>query len=125
MHFFKVPKLGSYLAIRLEYKSCLYEEALDSAVTDYLDVKERQRIQEEEKRSFLEKQHDDKDHEDPDQTVNSSVLATSRKWEEIKPKPFKTQNVQYVVCLNTMGQDREFTADEIKFAQRTIRDFAA
>jgi hypothetical protein len=24
--------------------------------------------------------------------------------------------VQLVVCLNTMGQDREFTADEKKFA---------
>jgi hypothetical protein len=29
------------------------------------------------------------------------------------------------VCLNTLGQDREFTQDEIKFAQRTVRDFAA
>jgi len=29
------------------------------------------------------------------------------------------------VCLNTLGQDREFTADEIKFAQRTVRDYAA
>jgi hypothetical protein len=55
-----------------------------------LEVKERQRQQEEEKKSFLEKQHEDKDHEDPDQTVNSSVLPSSRKWDEIKPKPFRT-----------------------------------
>lgn len=32
MHFFKVPRLGSYLAIKLEYESCLFEEALDIAV---------------------------------------------------------------------------------------------
>ena len=32
--------------------------------------------------------------------------------------------MQFVVCLNTLGQDREFTQDEILFAQRTIRDFA-
>lgn len=49
----------------------------------------------------------------------------NRKWEEIKAKPFKTRKVQFVVCLNTLGQDREFTPDEIKFAQRTVRDFAA
>jgi D-mannonate dehydratase len=29
-----------------------------------------------------------------------------------------------VVCLNTLGQDREFTAEEIKLAQRTVRDYA-
>lgn len=43
MHFFKVPRLGSYLAIRLEYKSCLFEESLDAAVSDYLEVKQRQK----------------------------------------------------------------------------------
>ena len=32
MHYFSVPRLGSYLAIRLEYESCLFEEAFDAAV---------------------------------------------------------------------------------------------
>jgi hypothetical protein len=41
MHFFKVPRLGSYLAVRLEYQSCLFEDALDAAVSDYLDVRQR------------------------------------------------------------------------------------
>ena len=41
MYFFKVPKLGSYLAIRLEYDSCLFEGALDAAVADYIDVRNR------------------------------------------------------------------------------------
>lgn len=43
MHFFKVPRLGSYLAIRLEYESCLFEQALSVAVLDYLDVKQRRK----------------------------------------------------------------------------------
>lgn len=32
MHFFKVPRLGAYLAIRLEYESCLFEEAYDAGL---------------------------------------------------------------------------------------------
>jgi hypothetical protein len=36
IHFFKVPRLGSYMAIRLEYESCLFEEALEAGVIDYL-----------------------------------------------------------------------------------------
>lgn len=41
MHFYKVPRLGSYMAIRLEYESCLFEEALAAAVSDYIEVKNR------------------------------------------------------------------------------------
>lgn len=126
MHFFKVPRLGSYLAIRLEYESCLFEESLDAAVVDYIDVRARQKEQEDEKRSFFDKAKQGAEEDgDADQTMNSEALSSSRKWDEIKPKAFKTKKVQFVVCLNTLGQDREFTEEEMKFAQRTIRDFGA
>jgi hypothetical protein len=38
MHFYKVPRLGSYLAIPLVYNSCMFEDALDNAVSDYFAV---------------------------------------------------------------------------------------
>lgn len=41
IRYFKVPKLGSYLAIKLEYNSCLYEDAFMEAVDDYLDVEQK------------------------------------------------------------------------------------
>ena len=124
MHFFKVPKLGSYLAIRLEYNSCLFEEALDAGVVDYLDVRQKVKEQEEEKKSFIEKQKGAEEEGDGEPAASDGV-ASSRQWDQIKPKPFKSKKVQFVVCLNTLGQDREFTSDQIKFAQRTVRDFAS
>lgn len=36
IHYYDVPKLGSYIAIKLEYESCLFEEAFDEAVVDYV-----------------------------------------------------------------------------------------
>ncbi len=39
MHFYRVPKLGSYMAVPLVYESCQFEEALDLAVADSLHVK--------------------------------------------------------------------------------------
>ncbi len=123
MHFYKVPRLGCYMAIRLEYESCLFEEALDAAVIDYIDVKNRQKEQDDEKKSFIAKQAEE-EREDPDQTFDSNNLSTNRRWEDIKPKPFKTRKIQFVVCLNTLGQDREFTQEEMLFAQRTVRDFS-
>ncbi len=102
MHFYKVPRLGCYMAIRLEYESCLFEEALDAAVIDYIDVKNRQKEQDDEKKSFIAKQAEE-EREDPDQTFDSNNLSTNRRWEDIKPKPFKTRKIQFVVCLNTLG----------------------
>lgn len=41
IHYYRVPKLGSYLAVRMEYNSCLFEGALDSAIVDYSELKLR------------------------------------------------------------------------------------
>lgn len=38
IHFYNVPRLGSYLAIKLEYSSCLSEEAFDFSIQNYLEV---------------------------------------------------------------------------------------
>ena len=40
MHYYEVPRLGSYLAIRLEYNSCLYEGAFDKGMKDYKVINE-------------------------------------------------------------------------------------
>jgi hypothetical protein len=45
MHFYKVPKLGAFMAVPLVYNSCLFEDALDNAVQDYLTVqKEKEEL---------------------------------------------------------------------------------
>ena len=54
MHFFKVPRLGSYLAIRLEYESCLFEESFDLGLTDYLSMRERQKQLQEDMKTWEE-----------------------------------------------------------------------
>ena len=41
IHFYKVPRLGSYLAIKLEYRSCLSTAAYDAGIKDYNVVKQK------------------------------------------------------------------------------------
>ena len=41
MHFFKVPRLGSYLAIRLEYESCLSVDAYNEGIRDAISCRDR------------------------------------------------------------------------------------
>ena len=38
---------------------------------------------------------------------------------------FKTQKEQFCISLNTMGQDRQFTAEETKFVLETLKHFKA
>lgn len=38
IHFYKVPRLGCYMAIPLLYQSCMNEGAYDTALEDYLEV---------------------------------------------------------------------------------------
>lgn len=52
MHFFTVPKLGSYLAVKMEFQSCLFEDAFNSALGDLIEVKTKQDAQDAERRAW-------------------------------------------------------------------------
>ena len=113
MHFFKVPRLGSYLAIRLEYDSCLSVEAYNDGCRDALSC--RDRILEQEQ-SRLEHEDKEKTRKDEEENDGREYTRDEGSWAKIESKSYSTKKLQYVVCLNTMGQDREFTAEEIRFA---------
>lgn len=48
MHFYRVPRLGSFMVVPLEYESCISAVSLDSSVTDKITtkaaIKEQQQI---------------------------------------------------------------------------------
>ena len=44
-------------------------------------------------------------------------------WEDLDFAPFKTHEEKYVVCLDTMGQDRQYTDEEKRFTLNTIKKF--
>mmetsp|Transcript_15899 Transcript_15899/g.11223 ORF Transcript_15899/g.11223 Transcript_15899/m.11223 type:complete len:83 (+) Transcript_15899:376-624(+) len=80
MHFWKVPRLGAFLAVPLIYKSVLFEDSLDAAVADYLDVKKRQNDQEREKAEFIEQQDISREEKARN---GEEYVEEEREWEEI------------------------------------------
>lgn len=100
MHYYRVPRLGSYMAIKLEYSSCLFEDAYDEAINNYEHINNLRKESEQEKAEYelqqaeiaRERAEAGEDH-DPEE----------RTWAEFTYAPFKTRKVQFVVCLNTMG----------------------
>ena len=120
IHFFKVPRLGSYLAVRLEYDSCLFIDAYNDGVKDYLNMKQKIAEQEELKREHEEKERERKDECEANET---EYVYDAGKWDEITPKPFKTQKISFVVCLNTLGQDRCFSKEQVDFTLDIVKKY--
>ena len=44
-------------------------------------------------------------------------------WDKIEFEPFKTSKEEYVICLDSLGQDREFTDEQKRFALNTVKAF--
>ena len=95
MHFKKVPRLGCFMAVPLVYNSCLFNEALEEAVENFMVV---QKEKEELEKQRLEQEENKEKGEDGEGNENEE--------EEIKDPeydPFKTFKEEYVICLDTLG----------------------
>ena len=101
IHFYKVPRLGSYLAIKLEYASCLSTAAYDAGIKNYNVVNQQILEQEVAKREWDEEQREKQEQAEADGDENWK--PEEKEWKEITPAEFQTENVQLVVCLNSLG----------------------
>lgn len=120
MHFYRVPRLGSFLAIPLEYESCLSAAALDAAVADSLQLKKAREEQDKLKAEW----HDEQEKLREEKERGGEVFVEEAKeWEKLEEKPFISKKKSYVVCLDTLGQDREFTDEQRRFVLNTIKTF--
>ena len=59
------------------------------------------------------------------ESANEPFDEEMREWDEIsKPVP-QYNEVKYVVCLDTMGQDCEITDDKKRFVLNTLKTFSS
>lgn len=49
--------------------------------------------------------------------------AEARHWDEILEKAFLAKKKRYVVCIDTIGQDRELSDDQRRFVLQTVKQF--
>lgn len=119
MWFESVPRLGAYMAVPIVYESCLTDEALTQAISNFLEVTKLRDQQQDEQIQFqldqdaLQEQHHG---EEP-------FVRAEKEWPEIKFEPFITQKKHYVLCIDTMGQDREFSTEEKQVVLETCQKF--
>jgi len=84
IHFYQVPRLGSYLTIKLEYESCLSEEAFDAAVIDFQEVEAKRSEQDKERREFEDGQAAKRqEHEENEENAGVEFVPEEKTWDEI------------------------------------------
>jgi hypothetical protein len=120
MYYWKVPRLGSYLAIPMVYKSCLSVSSYTQAVDEYNEYITKKKKQEHEKSVFEEQQAQLQIEKIG---AGEAFVPEVREWEKIVEPPIKTDLKKFVVCLDTMGQDREFTKTQRAFALKAVEKF--
>jgi hypothetical protein len=90
------------------YRSCLNEFSLDKALEDYVEILKELEVQDKQKAEWKEEQDQIKE----DKLRNGEkYVAEKREWPEIKPAPFVTNEQKFVICIDTLGQDRALSDD--------------
>lgn len=120
MNYWKVPRLGSFMAIPLVYKSCLSVESFEHAVKDWTRYRDDTKKQDEEKETWRVDQEQKRADASAAGTVYEEEL---KEWSTIELPPIKTALKKFVVCVDSMGQDREFTEEQKKFALSAVYRF--
>ena len=139
VHFFRIPKLGAYIAIPLIYKSYLYESTFDKALEERKKYLHQKDEFDKEKATHLEEIEKELEeakiklhaHQEKNETelvaqveeeIKEIELRKADKekteMEYVEPE-METKKKEFVVCADTLGQDREITEKE----QQLLRDF--
>lgn len=109
--FFVVPRLGSYVAFPLIHRTCLSDAILEQAITDFFTFKQKQEDQEKAKKEWEERI--------AEETAKANENGTEYKqpeppkYEEIKLAPYQFTLSNFVLCIDSLGQDREFREEQI------------
>jgi len=127
--FFREPRLGCYIAVDMSYNSSMNNDSLTSAISNFLDYRANIAAQEERR-----KQHElrvaELLKERVDIYMGNNYEEAARSGEDL-PEPFNEEPVQLqdflrtekklILSIDTLGQDRELSEEEIKFIHKTVR----
>ena len=79
--------MGSYLAIKLEYNSCLFEESFNEALANYTKITELRKAQEMEIKAFEDEQNE---LEAEKLEAGEEFEREEKEWHEYTYAPFQT-----------------------------------
>lgn len=128
MVFFRIPKLGAFMSIPLIYNSCLSEAAFDAGVEErikYRNAKiEQEREREAKENKFLEDIREKEEAQENSEDIRTEYEAWKNSFEPVQEAAFLTVKKEYVVNLDTLGQDREINITDQEFLNEFVKLFS-
>jgi len=127
--FFKEPRLGCFLAVDVSYNTSLSKVSLESAIENQKDYEKNCALQEERRKEYearmaeLEKERHEMSGEgkNPDDAAQDPSRVKEEYVEEkVILQDYKKFEKKMILCLDTLGQDRIFTAEQKKFIFDTV-----
>ena len=88
-------------------------------ILDKIECERRREEQEAERKEWEEQNAENEDGNDDKEGEGEE----EKKWEEIVEKDFVASEQKYVVCLDTTGQDRPFTEEQVSFAVQIVKEY--
>ena len=119
--FYRVPRLGCYFALALQFQSYLHEDFLDKALENYYIT--MQKIDEQNK-AKAEKEEEIKREKEEKEEAGEEYVPPQIEWEKIEEPPYDNLTENYLFCLDTLGQDREFSEKEKEFIRNILSFFS-
>ena len=118
LQFFSIPKLGAWLAVLLSYKSCDNDTVYDSAIEQRLKWKkameDHNMIMREKEEEFLDIIQKRKDAEEDITDVEQEMKMWKESLEDPLEDEFQKTTREFVICFDTLGQDREILDEDRK-----------
>ncbi|EGR28594.1 hypothetical protein IMG5_172240 [Ichthyophthirius multifiliis] len=142
MTYFRIPKLGSYIAFPLKYNSYLkvskYQKKKKKLKKEEFfndALQKRQEYQQELEKWTVEKKEKEEEFQKEIEALENDEEAQKEKQIEFdnfleqypeapKEQGFLFEAKEYVLCADTMGQDREISQEDIKYLESYVQLFA-
>ena len=134
--FFREPRLGCYLAIDIRYMSSMQYSSLVSAIENLNEYKikfaEQEKRREEKEAKEKEKEgeeageanEEENNEENENNDDNNAEGEEEEKVDDNTPvtlKEFDKEEKVYILSIDTLGQDRVFTEEEMKYILDTAK----
>lgn len=128
MHFFEIPRLGSYLAVPLIIKSYLNIESFDSAIVKLKEYAELEadslKKKEEAIADFEEKIQKARDAEEDDSDLLAQYEEYKNAWTPVEKPDIAHEVKKFVLACDSLGKDQELTPEIIAQVKALTLSFA-
>ncbi|CAD8201854.1 unnamed protein product [Paramecium octaurelia] len=126
VYFHRFPKLGCYFAIPMNFETSLFEDAFDAGLVNRIKYNSEVETQKSEiKTKELEhaEQLQNAESEDQKQQLEEEHQNYLSSLPQLVEPPFLGIQQQYIVCGDTLGQDRKLSQEERNQLYDLIQQF--